>query len=333
MPKSSKLRANAASKKAAKTKNTKLATLLLLIALTGITVFGLSRRRDARQTITFGEIGRYGRLGNQLFQVASTIGIARARNLSYAFPKRIEQSVVGGMFGIKGTIPDKSLASIPVMQEMKEGYYDVQIPSGTPILSLHGFFQSHWYFSSQNEELKKIMHFRPSIIQNVRSGCPEINLKNTVGIHIRTTDYLNYPNIYRILGRHYYEKALEMLHNSTGPLDAIIIAAADKDEAFQLLSDLKKLYDVPITISPFFDPAYDLALLTMCRNLIIANSAFSWWAAYLNMLQSYNGTVFAPSPWYKPDGHLAHLNSLYFYLPHWHVLHEDLLNNTCSSAA
>ena len=142
-----------------------------------------------------------------------------------------------------------------------------------------------------------------------------------------------YPDLYRVLGHHYYKEALERLHNSN--VGAIIIAGDDKIEAFKLLRFIQSLglYNVPMAISPFADPGYDLALLSMCKHLIIANSSFSWWAAYLNMLQSYNGTVIAPSPWYKPDGGLSHLNSLHFYLPHWHVLQEDLLNNNFSTAS
>jgi Glycosyl transferase family 11 len=299
-----------------------VSTLLLLIAY-----FGCHPRKDDRQTITFGEIGRYGRLGNQLFQVASTVGIARTRNLKYAFPKRIEESVVGGMFNIKGTIPDISLASIPIMHEAKEGFYDVQIPANNPLVSLHGYFQSHFYFSQHNDELKRIMKFRPTIIKNVQAGCPEVNLPNTLGIHIRRTDYLQYPDLYRVLDHQYYKKALELLYNSNISLNGIIIATDDRVEAVYLLRFIQSLglYNIPTVISPFSEPAYDLALLSMCRHLIIANSSFSWWAAYLNMLHSYNGTVIAPSPWYKPDGGLSHLNSPQFYLPHWRVLHEDLL--------
>lgn len=35
---------------------------------------------------TFKKLGRYGRIGNQMFQIASTIGIAIKHNDTFAFP-------------------------------------------------------------------------------------------------------------------------------------------------------------------------------------------------------------------------------------------------------
>ena len=39
--------------------------------------------------VTFANLGRYGRLGNQMFQIASTIGIAKANGYEYAFPESV----------------------------------------------------------------------------------------------------------------------------------------------------------------------------------------------------------------------------------------------------
>jgi galactoside 2-L-fucosyltransferase 1/2 len=303
--------------------------ILFFILLVSLLIFILAARYflintsiDNRQTLTFGEIGRYGRLGNQLFQVASTIGIAQTNKLNYTFPHRIEESTIGGMFDIKGSIPDERLDNIPVIHEVKEEFYDVKISSESPLISLHGYFQSYQYFFLHNHELKKVMKFGPSILKNVRAACPEINLPNTLGIHIRRTDYLNYPDLYRVLGSHYYDEALVLLHNNAVPLDAIIIASDDITAAKILLRSTRnlQLFNVPIVFSPFSEAVNDFALLSMCKHLVIANSSFSWWAAYLNMLQFHNGSVIAPSPWYKTDGGLSHLNRPDFYLPHWQVI-------------
>ena len=37
--------------------------------------------------LTFNQLGRYGRLGNQMFQVAGTIGLATQHGYSYGFPE------------------------------------------------------------------------------------------------------------------------------------------------------------------------------------------------------------------------------------------------------
>jgi hypothetical protein len=41
-----------------------------------------------------------------------------------------------------------------------------------------------------------------------------------------------------------------------------------------------------------------MALMSSCENNIIANSSYSWWAAYLN--RNVNKKIIAPANWFGP---------------------------------
>ena len=61
------------------------------------------------------------------------------------------------------------------------------------------------------------------------------------------------------------------------------------------------------------DVIKDFSELVLCEHQIIANSTFSWWAAWLN--PNKNKRVVAPSEWY-----LNHWSNDDLILPEWKVL-------------
>ena len=47
------------------------------------------------------------------------------------------------------------------------------------------------------------------------------------------------------------------------------------------------------------DPLEDFHRLSRCAHHVIANSSFSWWAAWLG--QTETSIVYAPAPWFAND--------------------------------
>lgn len=105
-----------------------------------------------------------------------------------------------------------------------------------------------------------------------------------VAIHVRRGDYVRNPFYVDLSLTDYYEKAMAEFPN----------------EKFLVFSD-----DIPFCENYFDGKEYEFndesevdALNTMasCKGIIMANSSFSWWGAYLS-----NAKVVAPLAWH-PDG-------------------------------
>jgi hypothetical protein len=111
-------------------------------------------------------------------------------------------------------------------------------------------------------------------------------------IHVRRTDYLTHPECQMsplgdpelglTLPSAYYTKALSSLPSGL----KFAIFSDDPGFASELFAHLDPW------VSPGDSPARDMLLMSSCRFQVIANSSFSWWAAWLNRAQ--NKVIIAP---------------------------------------
>ena len=267
---------------------------------------------DNEKVLTFLEIGKFGRLGNQMFQVASTIGIALDNNFSWAFPQHIEDSDVGRIFNIRG---GKDFhGKISKIVESNQIYHQVKLPkSPHSVISLHGYYQSFLFFDHHKSTLKKVFKPNQLMIQRILSKYPGIMMSGSVSIHVRRGDYISKVNqgIYTRIKINYFETALKMI---AGVKRVFVVS----DDIIWCRKNLKHLpYDISFTNGT--DILEDFFVMALSHSLIISNSSFGWWAAYLKQLHYNNGSVIAPKPWYNEDGQLGYLNknAPYFYLKHW----------------
>ena len=106
-----------------------------------------------------------------------------------------------------------------------------------------------------------------------------------VGIHIRRGDYVNNPFYADLMTTGYYERAMALFPNEKFLVFSDDIEWCKQQDIFKKCEFSEGRTEVE-----------DMNLMAGCKGIIMANSSFSWWGAYLS-----NGKVIAPKDWYT-DG-------------------------------
>ena len=254
-----------------------------------------------------------GRLGNQMFQLAAAIGIAKERGFETGIPiENCTREIGNGPIDVKTglpmnvkcdlldcfNIPSKYL--IP-FSEVKPQYiyYEGDFKFNPQVLSLgtntdlSGYFQTEEYFKKCREEILEIFTFKEEYVKEAKFFLEKIHSlsigKDIVSLHVRRGDYTLYPNHHPVCSVEYYQSAIEKfdLKNS------LFLVFSDDIEWCK-----KEFSGNNFIFSDTKNPYVDLAIMTMCDHHIIANSSFSWWGAWLN--PSEDKIVVAPSRWFGP---------------------------------
>ena len=271
-----------------------------------------------RPLITFSQIGYEGRLGNQLFQIAATIGLAEKLGLSWGFFQNLNNCSAGRLFNLSGSLENSG--NIIEYRETS-GVYSAplwkKVPN-TDFISLAGYFQDYRYFDKSLVTLDEYFKFQDKLLQIVRTEVPEVDSAFSVALHVRRGDYIELSELYGVLDAEYYLRALSLIAHR---IDVVIIVS---DDVQWCKEHLVSRIPYRVILSPFQDELCDFLLLHLSRVIVIANSSFSWWAAFLKYARSplkmddENVRVFAPRTWYNPSGDLAYMNSNeYFFPPKW----------------
>jgi len=224
--------------------------------------------------------GEGGRLGNQIFAIASTIGLALRHGYTPRFPAnwkyRQHFNIPDEWFG------EMSSAVTPIKEPFYEycGDYfrqwletDYRTLSGT-LTIIHSYLQSQKYWAGYEDKIRQYLTPKGAIPQSDESVC----------IHYRRGDYLRNPN-YKTVSVDY---TIGVYSEYFYPMP--IKAFSDDYEFIKLHHDGD--------ILPQQDEIKDLISMVNCRYHIISNSTFSWWAAYLS-----GGFTIYPPVWF--DGALA----------------------------
>lgn len=218
-------------------------------------------------------IGKFdGRLGNNLFQYAVTRSVAEQNGYEYAlcdspFTGRHDYGI-DALFDLDYGVK----ASSAVYTFEDHHFYDPSVWDVKDFTLLVGYYQSEKYFNHD----KVRQWFTPKLKA-------DDDYDNTCFIHYRAGDYSVYPwNTFQLpIG--YYEDAIKKMKEINPTLKFVFVT----DDAV----DVKKKFPSYEVTSKSKEE--DFMRLMSAKYLIISNSSFSWWTAWLNV----NNTVIAPGGW------------------------------------
>ncbi len=143
---------------------------------------------------------------------------------------------------------------------------------------LEGYFQSDKYISEVRNELLGEFKVQPRG-QIDLALLDKIKESNSVAVHIRRGDYATNPDIsktYGVCSSAYYDQAISYIKERVVEAE-LFVFSNDIDWCRRELN-----FDIPVNyVSGVFEPPIDFYLMSACKHFVIANSTFSWWAAWL----------------------------------------------------
>ncbi len=181
--------------------------------------------------------------------------------------------------------------------------YDSGIFSVSDNTYLLGYWQSYKYFNKISAEL--IKDFGPRISMSEGSLFVDANIlsdsEQSVAVHIRRGDYVSLAsasNYHGVLAMSYYHSAVNYIRGTVRSPKFFVFS--DDIEWCKSNLNLNTNEVVFSQNSTNVGAWEDLHLMSHCRHIIMANSSFSWWAAWLG--DQYHSArerlVIAPTRWF-----------------------------------
>jgi Glycosyl transferase family 11 len=151
-----------------------------------------------------------------------------------------------------------------------------------------GYWQSYKYLAPCEAVLRNELLLKEQPGTAAKNICGRINASLSAGIHIRRGDYIAHPHFINCTTE-YYQNAIAYLKQIDPGIEFFIFS---DDIAWCKANFAGEEFSFVEGNSNY----EDLWLMSLCRHQVIANSTFSWWAAWLN--NNPGKKVVAPGKWH-----------------------------------
>ncbi len=265
-----------------------------------------------------------GGLGNQMFQYAAALALARAHGAQLRFDlewfdtRQLHQGLeLARVFGLelpRATASERwrvlgwvappflrralSRRSLRLRRLGIEPHFHYwpgfcELPAD---VFLDGYWQSEKYFAPIADEIRQAFRFAEPLDARNAELFDEMAQRESVALHVRRGDFARDPHVRQVHGvdlNDYFCRAIEE------------IGARVASPHYHVFSDEPEWVREHLSIPASWtcidqnrgrESYRDMQLMGLCRHNIIANSSFSWWGAWLN--QSPGKIVIAPKKWF-----------------------------------
>lgn len=273
------------------------------------------------------KVAIYGGLGNQMFQYALCIalnnrgnktricfsnfffryhhdgfGLCNAFKIKLAFPLNfLNFLLIQGKPLYKNRFVNFFLKKVlPQYERRKDRYVEKkEFVFDQDVFDQHdkvfvGTWQSLSYFADIKDLISREFEFRVPVDKNIRNLIECIKITQSVSIHIRRGDYLKdrwRPILGVIQDLTYYKNAICYISKKVKNPCYFVFS----DDIKWARDNLKLENCVFVDQNKGSNSYLDMYLMSICRHNIIANSTFSWWAAWLN--KNSERIVVIPERW------------------------------------
>lgn len=266
-------------------------------------------------SIIYPELSQVGRLGNQMWEIASTIGIARKVGQQPAFPKWDYQEFF--------SLPEEFFVDEP------HGRHATDFVRYMDPRARH-YLQDYNLFKDIEDEIRAYFQPSPKAKRKLNKIWKEqfADLDGPIlSIHVRRGDNTTHPQGYHPLrSMDYYRHGVNRL-KSLGMLESIAVFSDDPEWCRWNIPDaidhgVNLFYEgtarpreyvdrVAYESAPVLDWV-DLQLMARCNYHIISNSTYAWWGAFL----SSDPHPMKPSNWF--GRHISGwTDASLMFPPHW----------------
>ena len=227
-----------------------------------------------------------GGLGNQMFEIAAAASLCKDNNAillidasTHILPNQ-GKNINVYLENIFSKIATDN--NPPVTTNFEWPHSSYKESPYKPNLKLGGHNQSWKYLDHNRKYIQELFSIPSSLKETLFN---KYDFSNTTAIQVRRGDYYKFPDSHPQLEPDYFYKAVKMAN----PNEIFIFS----DSIEWCKENLK--FECPVRYINEEDYV-ELYMMSFCKNVIISNSSFGWWGAYLNTRP--DKTIYVPSTWF-----------------------------------